>query len=120
MSRADRLVRLVWLTWTMLLCQQAVTAWVQQAPWIIWVALMLPLLVFLPGMLNDNLRSYIWLCFVSLFYFMRLVVALFAAPGDLLAAYGMVAVVGLFISAMLYVRWRARERRATHELANES
>ncbi len=62
-------------------------------------------------MLKDNLRSYIWLCFVSLLYFMRLVLALFAQPDNALAIVGMGAVVVLFISAMMYVRWRARELR---------
>ena len=27
---------------------------------------LLPLLIFLPGMRRDNLRSYIWLCFICL------------------------------------------------------
>ena len=42
-------------------------------------------------------------------YFLVLVERLFAEPGNILAMFGMVAVVTLFISAMLYVRWRARE-----------
>jgi len=63
-------------------------------------------------MLRDKLRSYIWLCFISLLYFTRLVVNLFAEPGSALAIVGMVAVVTLFIAAMMYVRWRAREVRA--------
>ncbi len=85
------------------------------APWVVWVGLLAPLLLFLPGLLRDNLRSYIWLCFVSLLYFMRLVVALFADAGDVLAIVGMVAVVSLFCSAMFYVRWRARELRGAGE-----
>ena len=111
-SLAARSRRVTWCAWGALFLQQGLDAWVRQAPWIIWLAVLLPLLVFLPGMLRDNLRSYIWLCFVCLLYFMRLVEALFARPDDLLAACGMVAVVVLFLGAMLYVRWRARELRA--------
>jgi len=77
-------------------------------PWIF-------VLIFLPGMLKDNLRSYIWLCFVCLGYFMILVQRIFAQPDSLLVVIGLVAVVILFTAAMLYVRWRARELRAVDE-----
>jgi uncharacterized membrane protein len=96
----------------MLIAQQLVDAWAQGAPWIVWLVKSLPLLIFLPGMLNDNLRSFIWLCFVCLLYFIVLVQRLFVVPGDALAAVGTAAVVSLFIAAMLYVRWRARELRS--------
>ena len=102
---------LVWTGWTALLLQQLADAWLQQAPWIIWLGKLLPLLIFLPGLLRDRLRSYIWLCFVSLLYFIALVERLFAVPGNPLAVTGMVAVVMLFVAAMMYVRWRARELR---------
>jgi uncharacterized membrane protein len=103
--------RVTWLCWMALLLQQAVDAGMHQAPWFIWMLKLLPLLMFLPGMLNDNLRSYIWLCFVCLGYFLILVQRVFAQPGNLLVIGGLVAVVILFIAAMLYVRWRARELR---------
>jgi len=107
--------RAAWFTWfsyCMLIAQQLVDAWAQGAPWIVWLVKSLPLLIFLPGMLNDNLRSFIWLCFVCLLYFIVLVQRLFVVPGDALAAVGTAAVVSLFIAAMLYVRWRARELRS--------
>jgi uncharacterized membrane protein len=102
---------LTWLSWSALLLQQAADAWAHQAPWFIWVLKVMPLLLFLPGMRKDNLRSYIWLCFVCLGYFMILVQRIFAQPGSLLVISGLAAVVILFIAAMLYVRWRARELR---------
>lgn len=104
--------RVTWLCYAALLLQQLMDAWNHQAPWFIWMVKCLPLLMFLPGMLKDNLRSYIWLCFVCLGYFLILVQRVFAQPGDLLVISGLVAVVILFIAAMLYVRWRARELRA--------
>jgi len=102
---------LTWLSWSALLLQQAADAWAHQAPWFIWVLKVMPLLLFLPGMRKDNMRSYIWLCFVCLGYFMILVQRIFAQPDSLLVVSGLVAVVILFIAAMLYVRWRARELR---------
>ncbi len=104
--------RLTWLSWSALLLQQAADAWVHQAPWFIWAVKVMPLLIFLPGMRRDNLRSYIWLCFVCLGYFMILVQRIFAQPDSLLVVSGLVAVVLLFIAAMMYVRWRARELRS--------
>jgi len=101
----------LWVAWAILLLQQLLDAWQYQLPWIIWLVKLLPLLIFLPGMLRDNLRTYIWLCFVSLGYFVALVERLFALPGNIPAAIGTVAVVTLFIAGMMYVRWRARELR---------
>jgi uncharacterized membrane protein len=103
---------LLWLAWGVLFLQQAADAWVYEMPWLFWLVKLLPLLIFLPGMRADNLRSYIWLCFVCLLYFITLVERLFAQPGEALPIIGTTAVVTLFIAAMLYVRWRARDLRA--------
>jgi len=110
-SLADKTRVICWLSYIVLLVQQVAEVWLGQAPWIIWLAVVMPLLIFLPGMLQDNLRSFIWLCFVCLLYFMRLVVDLFENPHNVFAIVGMVAVVLLFCSGMMYVRWRARELR---------
>lgn len=111
---AERVVlarRLSWCACGVLLAQQAVDAALLQMPWILWVGKLLPLLLFLPGMLRERVRSYIWLCFVSLLYFIALVERLFAQPDSLLALIGLLAVILLFISAMMYARWRGRELR---------
>ena len=92
-----------------LLAAQVVESFLQAAPWFIWMLRLLPLVIFIPGMRVDKLRSYIWLCFVCLLYFMMLVLRLFADPTNMVSIVGMVSVVSLFISSMLYVRWRARQ-----------
>jgi uncharacterized membrane protein len=101
--------RLIWVSWSILLAYQVADLLEFQPPWIIWMGKLLPLLLFLPGMARDRLRSFIWLCFVSLLYFITLVERLFATPQAVLPWLGMLAVVTLFCSAMFYVRWRARE-----------
>ncbi len=106
---------LTWAGWWVLLLQQITDAWIHSAPWIIWLAKLLPLAMFVPGMLRDRLRSFIWLCFVCLLYFISLVERIFAVPDSLLAGAGLVAVVTLFCAAMLYVRWRARDLRASRD-----
>jgi uncharacterized membrane protein len=112
--------RLAWSSWAVLLLQQAVDAWLHQLPLVIWLGKLLPLLIFLPGMLADRLRTFIWLCFVCLLYFIASVERLFAQPESWLAITGMVAVVLLFSSAMMYVRWRARELRAVDQSGTDS
>ena len=114
-ARASTAGKLVWFSWALLLLQQAVDSWAHHAPWFIWGLKLLPLLIFLPGMLKDNLRSFIWVCFVCLGYFLILVQRMFAQPDSGLVIIGMIAVVLLFTAAMMYVRWRARELRANEE-----
>jgi uncharacterized membrane protein len=78
----------------------------------VWVLWYLPLLVLVPGMLRDRLRSVAWLSFVSLMYFVVGVQRLFAEPGSLRAQVELLAVIGLFMASMFYVRQRGRELRA--------
>jgi uncharacterized membrane protein len=70
---SDKAGVLVWVSWLTLLMVQVFDAWSTQVPWIIWLGKIVPLLIFIPGMLKENLRSYIWMCFVSLLYFLVLV-----------------------------------------------
>ena len=104
--------RLAWATYALLFCQQALDAGIAGAPWFIWLLQIGPLLLFLRGMYRDNLRSFIWLCFVLQGYFLVLVQEIFARPDDPLVIVGLGAVVVLFVAAMMYVRTRARELRA--------
>ena len=113
-----RITRIIcWASLAALIGLQLVQSWLQPTPTLIWIMRVLPLLIFLPGVLKDNLRSYIWLCFVCLLYFMTLVLRLFADPSSVVAIMGMTSVVTLFITAMFYVRWRAQELK--EELAHE-
>lgn len=106
---SDKAHLATWLGWAGLLLTQALHAWHMSYPVTFWLVTFLPLLIFVPGMLRNNLRSYIWLCFVSLLYFIVLVERLFAQPDSVLHAAGMLFVVTVFTAAMLYVRWKARE-----------
>lgn len=105
-----RISRLItWASLVALLLLQVLDSALQQPPLLIWIMRVLPLLIFVPGMRRDNLRSFIWVCFVCLLYFITLVERLFADPADLVSIVAMVSVVSLFVASMLYVRWRARE-----------
>jgi uncharacterized membrane protein len=67
-----------------------------------------PLIIFLPGLLKGNLRAHIWLCFVVLFYFTRSVVAAFLTEGDILESTITATTVILFIASMMNVFWQKR------------
>lgn len=77
------------------------------ASMVIWLMHMLPLLLFVAGLLRQNVRSHVWLCFAMLGYFLLAVQNIFACQ-SVLAAIELLAIVVLFIAAMLYVRWRSR------------
>lgn len=106
---------LSWASWAALFGQQLADAALLGLPPVIWAGKLVPLLLFVPGMLRDRLRSFIWLCFVSLGYFVACVERMFATPQSPLALLGLVAVVLVFTASMLYVRNRGRECRAAAE-----
>lgn len=115
-QRTGRMYAAVMISVILLLLVRIADALLLQPPWIITIVSILPLLVFVPGIRRDNLRSFIWLCFVSLLYFIALVERVFARPGDWVSVVGLVAVVILFCSGMLYVRWRAQELRTENSI----
>ncbi len=113
-TRGGRTQTLWWLLWGFmaLLAVTLLADALRRAPPLpvlaLWFA---PLLILLPGLLRDRLRSVTWLSFVSLMYFVMAVLRVFAEPGSLRAQLELLAVVGLFCAAMFYVRERARELR---------
>ena len=84
-------------------------------PVVIVSVLLIPLLIFLPGIVTGHVRTHAWLCFAINLYFIYGVQTTFV-PGKLL--YGSVLVgstVLYFIAALVYVRWsyQAQRVRAT-------
>lgn len=100
---------LCWFSYGVLIGQQLMDAALRDAPPIVYAVKLVPLVLFLPGMLRDNLKSFVWLCFVSLLYFIVLVERVFADPAGIAGWIGLTGVVLLFCAAMLYVRARGRE-----------
>jgi len=112
-SKTSWLWRLLWLLWLGFVMQVGVNDAQFGAPLQLIVLHVIPLLVFMPGVARDNLRSVIWLCFVIMGYFVLAVLAAFAQPHNATAIAGIVIVVLLFIVATLYIRFRGRELRAS-------
>jgi uncharacterized membrane protein len=102
----------LWAGLLLLFATQAFDAWHRAVPMVVWMFWFVPLLVLLPGIIRDRLRSVTWLAFVSLLYFVWAVLRLFAEPESPRALMEMFAVVLLFLCSMFYVRERSRELRA--------
>lgn len=74
----------------------------------LWLFGAIGLLLVLPGLLRQSRRSYQWLCFILLMYFVWCVPALFAAATGYKVA-AMVFIVGGFCASMFAARGRRRE-----------
>jgi uncharacterized membrane protein len=82
-------------------------------PLVIIGTLLVPLLIFMPGIFMGNVRAHAWLCFAINLYFIYGVLVCFQ-PGRLV--YGSLLVgfsVLYFIPAMGYVRWGFQAKRVS-------
>ena len=74
---------------------------------VMWGIHLLPVLLFVPGIIKKNVRSHVWLTFILLGYFMTSVNTAFACTSALtVIEVGLIVI--LFISAMLYIRWQSK------------
>ncbi|MDZ5601386.1 DUF2069 domain-containing protein [Pseudomonas sp. RP23018S] len=72
---------------------------------------LLPLLLLLPGVLLGSARAHAWTCFVVNVYFIKGVLAAFDPARQVLGALEVGLSLGLFLSALLYVRWKYQQER---------
>ncbi|MNE14001.1 hypothetical protein D3C80_1068580 [compost metagenome] len=80
---------------------------------------LVPLALLLPGMLLGNARAHAWTCFVVNLYFIKGVLAAFDPARALFGWLEVAISLALFVSALLYVRWRFQyERRLAGEGSN--
>lgn len=82
---------------------------------IVWFAVSLPLLIFIPGLRRNSITSFSWLSFVALLYFAQSVTALFTPWWRWLDVIHLALTVTLFIGAMFAVRFTARANRMIAE-----
>lgn len=86
----------------------------------LWLVQMVPLLIFVPGLLRDNPRVYIGLCFVLLLYFIKAVEGLFSPSRDWLDYVLLAITVTLFIVSMLASRQLQRSANAAKAVHADS
>ncbi|QXG46256.1 DUF2069 domain-containing protein [Pseudomonas viridiflava] len=80
-------------------------------PGVILAIELLPLLILVPGMLSGSPRGHSWTCFVINLYFIKGALAAFDPNRWLFGLLEMALSVAVFISTLLYVRWRFQLNR---------
>ncbi len=81
---------------------------------VLWIIPCLSLVIFLPGMMRDQYRSYSWLCFVILIHFTVSITGIMselAAWNDLVQ---LILSVSLFNAAMMTSRWMQAWKHETN------
>ena len=81
-----------------------------------WAALaikVLPLMIFIPGLLQGSDRTHAWLCFVVLVYFTLGILELFGLTNRLEGLLITLFSTLLFISSTLYIRWNKSDQTSS-------
>ena len=75
--------------------------------WFMLAIYVIPLLLFAPGILTEQARTYAWFCFILMLYFCDTVITAFAVPHTLgyLGIAESLTVVVLFSAAMYAAKW---------------
>lgn len=74
----------------------------------VWLIQAVPLLVFVPGLLKNHYRTYSWVCFIILFYFIQAVSGAFTSTANITDLIFVGLTVYLFVAAMMASRWAQR------------
>jgi uncharacterized membrane protein len=83
----------------------------------LWLVKVIPLLIFIPGFIKAHYRTYSWLCFAVLPYFIWLT-PLVMGRGSLADWVLIVLVVLLFMGAMMTSRWLQQRSYLAWQIAN--
>jgi uncharacterized membrane protein len=94
------------LSFYLMLLAMAANAWLQGAPAVIYFLCLFPLMIFIPGLISNNTRTLIWICFVILMYFAMAVDNLAGPAPQVLDWVELALTVILFNAAMMYARWK--------------
>lgn len=83
----------------------------------LWLVKVLPLLIFIPGFIKEHYRTYSWLCFAVLPYFIWLT-PLVMGRGSMIDWLLTLLIVVLFIAAMMTSRWLQQRSYLNWQIAN--
>ncbi|SMF03139.1 Uncharacterized membrane protein [Alteromonadaceae bacterium Bs31] len=76
--------------------------------WVVYLLQSLPLLLLLPGLVQKYYRSYSWLCFLMLIYFVKAVDGAFMSTANWSDFIFVALTSSTFIAAMMASRWLQR------------
>lgn len=103
----------LWLSYSAYIILLAVIVWDSWVAdserfWLPLLIQLLPLLLLLPGLLSRYYRSYSWLCFLSLAYFISYVIQVYSPTRQWHDWLGLASTVVIFIAGMYASRWLQR------------
>ena len=93
-------------SYALLILTIAVNLWTENAPWAAFLFFLIPLLIFLPGMIADTVRNLIWMGFAILTYSVSLAWRLSVPEPLALDIVELVLITVLFCASMFYARIR--------------
>lgn len=70
----------------------------------LWLVGVLPLSIFIPGLRKNNLRTYAWMCFMILMYFLHAVTLAFTSGTLFYGLLYTLLCIALFCSAVAYIK----------------
>ena len=83
----------------------------------LWLIKVVPLLIFIPGFIKAHYRTYSWLCFAVLPYFIWMT-PLVMGRGNIIDWVMTLLIVVLFIAAMMTSRWLQQRSYLRWQIAN--
>lgn len=112
-SKAVRIAPLMKFSYFALILALSLSTWVWvqegRVPSItIWLIRIVPLLIFVKGVMAEDLRSLAWLCFVVLLYFVMAVTESMSPFALWINYFELALTVIFFCSATIFIRWRGR------------
>jgi uncharacterized membrane protein len=95
-----------WISYFLFILSLVVGGVVEGTPASLLVIVTLPLIIFLPGMARENYKSLAMLSFVTLMYFVPLVVNVMESDASIFDVTSVTMISILFMASMLFSRWR--------------
>lgn len=86
---------------------------------VVWLLHCLPVLAFLPALLKGHLRASAWFCFILLFYFLLAMPVAMACVNPI-TTLEVFAIVVLFVSTMMYIRWQSLSNKQQSAIGNDA
>ncbi|NRA25226.1 MAG: DUF2069 domain-containing protein [Oleispira sp.] len=80
-------------------------------PMFIWAVLSVPLFIFIPGLISGSHKQASWLSYVSMIYFIGSILVFFTPRGELWGGLMVLSTLTLFITTILYTRWKKAEEK---------
>lgn len=98
--------QLTWASYFLFIISLLTGGLVSGTPASLLIIVTLPLVIFLPGMARENDKTLVMLSFVTLLYFIPIVVNVGEPDNSIFDIFSLVLICVLFTSSMFFSRWK--------------